>query len=76
MLDVDLIKKLKNGIIVWNPLTAKQIREFQKEHPDYIHIIDNIDDLEEILDVKFDGSKKLPYFSARLSKKGKSEMIN
>ena len=75
MLDKSLVNQLKNGIAVWNLLDAQKIRQFQKEHPDYIHIIDNIDDLEEILDVKFDGAKKLPYFGARLSKKGRKEMI-
>jgi len=69
-MDDKLVKDLKTGCTVWGLKEAKAIRELQKEHPEWVDIISDIEELEHILDTKFDGTKQLPYFGARLTKEG------
>lgn len=70
-----LLKELKNGVTVWSPIIAKEIREFQKEHPTWIDVIDNMDKLERILGTTFDGAGQLPYFGAILTDEGKANLF-
>jgi len=71
-----LLNDLKGGITVWSYNDAVEIRKFQKEHPTWINIISNIEELEHILGVKFDGTKTLPYFGAILTGEGKAAFQN
>ena len=51
-----------------------QIRRLQKEHPDWVDIVDNMDELEHITGQTFDGAKQMPYFGAILTAEGKANI--
>lgn len=73
-MDKKLIKALKNGCTVWGLAEAKAIRELQREHPDWIDIISNMDELEQITGQHYDGAGHLPYFGAILTAEGKKNL--
>lgn len=73
---IEVMRTIKNGATVWSLNDAKAIRELQKTHPSWVNIIDDIAELERILGVKFDGTKRLPYFGAILTGKGKEALTN
>jgi len=70
-----LLKALKNGVTVYSLVDAKAIREFQKEHPTWIDVIDDTKRLEHILGTTFDGAKRLPYFGAILTDEGRVHLF-
>ena len=71
MLPEELIKELENGITVYGHNTAKAIRLIQRDHPDWVDIVDDMSELEEILGKKFGPGDKMPYFGAILTAEGK-----
>ena len=73
-MDEKLIADLETGCTVWGRVDAGEIRRLQKEHPDWVDIVDNLDELESITGKTFDGTKQLPYFGAILTGKGKANI--
>ncbi len=74
-MDQELIKDLANGCTVYGRKEAQEIRALQKEHPDWVDVIDNMKKLEYILGEKLDGTKTMPYFGAILTREGIKELM-
>lgn len=75
-LSKELIADLKNGCTVYGYKEAGEIRKLQEEHPDWIKVIDNMDELANIVlgpGKKFSGNDD-PYFGAILTAKGKEAL--
>ena len=68
---IEVMEAVKEGATIYGYVDAKLLREVQKEKPEYISIVDNLDELAYITDTKFDGKEQLPYFGAILTGKGK-----
>ena len=71
----ELVNSLKQGCTVWDMGVAKKIRELKQNHPDWITIIDDMKELESILGVELDVTKKIPYFGAILTKEGTKNIV-
>lgn len=75
-MDKKMIEDLKSGCTVYGYEDAKKIRQLQKEHPDWVDIIDDMEKLQRILGVKLDGTKRMPYFGAILTDAGRDALEN
>jgi len=73
---LDAMKEVKEGATIYGYRLAMLLREVQRYDRSLIHIIDNMRELEQIVGEKFDGTKRLPYFGAILSEKGKTVLKN
>lgn len=72
---LDIMESIEQGATIYGYVEAKLLREVQKESPEYIHIIDNLEELSNITDTSFDGKEKLPYFGAILTEKGREFLL-
>lgn len=67
----EVMEAVEDGATIWAYAEAKLLRELQQYNPNYITIIDNLDELARIEGKKFNGADKLPYFGAILTDGGK-----
>ena len=65
----ELIEGLKTGCTIWGNGSAMAVRKLQREHPEWITVL-SVDELEKVLDTKFDGAERMPYFGARFTPEG------
>ena len=65
------MKGIENGATIWGYKNAKLLREIQQFDSDLLTIIDDLQELEHIENKVYDGAKRLPYFGAILTERGK-----
>lgn len=65
------MKEVEEGATIYGYGHARLLREVQMHDASLIDIIDDISQLEKIVGRVFDGAKKIPYFGAILTPKGK-----
>lgn len=70
-----VMESVKEGATIYGYREAKVLREVQKENPEYIDIIDDLNELSNITHTIFDGKEELPYFGAILTDKGKAFLL-
>lgn len=61
---------VRDGATIWGYYEAMKLREVQNFNQELITIV-GIADLERIIGLEFDGAKRMPYFGAILTRKGK-----
>lgn len=67
---IELMELMMGGETIWNLAIANQIRAFQKLHPTWVNIVDDLKELEKINKEKYFGEDKVPYFGASLTDEG------
>ena len=72
--EIKVMKRIGNGATVWGRFDAEAVRELQKNHPEWVTIIVNMEELEKIMGEKYSGVGELPYFGAILTAKGKEAL--
>ena len=69
---LETLERIENGGTVWALDHAQIIRELQKEHPEWLTIVDDMKELERITGETYDD--KVPYFGAILTAEGKGAL--
>ncbi|HFF1838858.1 TPA: hypothetical protein ACGBET_003577 [Bacillus cereus] len=70
------MKDITSGATIFSYSLAMRLREVERFDSELIDIIHNLDELEAISGEVFPAEKKLPYFGAILTKKGKEYLNN
>ncbi|MCR6108671.1 hypothetical protein HXA34_20460 [Salipaludibacillus agaradhaerens] len=67
---IEEMRGIEEGATIWGYVNAKLLREVQRFDHELITVV-SVKELEVIENTTYDGSGKLPYFGAILTKKGK-----
>lgn len=65
----ELINLIKNGATIYDLEIARELRKLKQEEPQLLIIIDDIEELEKILNIKFGTKDRIPYFGAIATQK-------
>ena len=74
MNEISLTDALENGCTVWGYSDAQKIRKLKAQYPNWVQIIDKVEDMESIIGTKFNGTEQMPYFGAILTDEGRKHI--
>lgn len=66
-----LMAKVRHGVNIWTKEEARILRDVEKEHPEYIDIVEDMNEIERVSGT-YDGTGGGPYFFAVLTRAGKT----